>query len=168
MNAPRTATSHPSTSRTPRSPRWDLLHRYQVHVDGKLHLDRLRVAQTPWFAILLTRILEPDPGRDPHNHSRRIIWTWILRGGYTERVWPRPEAIARYRDAADASWAADILSNGQERKHRRFSLMGLPQSWAHRITDVRPGTVTLVLAGRHHRTWSFWTADGPVDWKDYD
>jgi hypothetical protein len=142
------------------------MHRYQVDVDGKPHLRRLRVVQTPWFAILLTRILEPDPGRDPHNHSRPFV-TFILRGGYTERVWPRPEAIARDRDGIGGGWATDVLGNGIGRIHRRWSLMGLPQSWAHRITSVQPGTLTLVLAGRHRGTWSFWTPDGPVDWRDY-
>jgi hypothetical protein len=150
MNAPRTDTTHPATSRSPRSPRWDLMHHYSVDVDGKPHLRRLRVVQTPWFAILLTRILEPDPGRDPHNHSRPFV-TFILRGGYREMVWRDPRT----------------LRCPLGRIHRRFSLMGLPQSWAPRITDVRPGTLTLVLAGRHRGTWSFWTADGPVDWRDY-
>ena len=134
------------------------MHAYRVDVDGKPHLRRLRVAQTPLFAVLLTRILEPDPGRDPHNHSRRIIWTWILRGGYTERVYPAPELLT-----------GDVRGfvHGNERIHHRWSLMGLPQSWAHRITSVRPGTLTLVLAGRHRGTWHFFTADGPIDWKDY-
>jgi hypothetical protein len=160
VDAPGTTTTHPATSRTPRSPRWDLLHRYTVDVDGKLHLDRLRLVQTPLFAVLLTRILEPDPGRDPHNHSRRIVWTFILRGGYTETVWPMPDLIGR-----DPCGALARICH--EREHGRWSAMKLPQHWAHRITDVRPGTLTLVLAGRHRRAWSFWTAHGPVDWRDY-
>ena len=123
--------------------------RYQVDVDGKPHLRRLRVVQTPWFAILLTRILTPDAERDPHNHSRGFV-SLILRGGYLEQAWPiaaQPKSTWRY--------------------HNRFSLMGLRQCSAHRIDDVKPGTVTLVLAGRHRGTWAFWTPDGPVDWKDY-
>ena len=138
------------TERSRRSPRWDFFGRYQVRVGGELFLDRLRVIQTPLFAMLLTRIYADDPERDPHNHSRAFC-TFILSGGYAERVWD-------FDRAAGESWV---------REHRRFSLMVLPQSWAHRITRVDGPLRTLVLAGRHHGTWHFWTAGGPVDWKEY-
>jgi len=154
----------PVTERSPRSSRWDFLGRYQVRVGGDLFLDRLRVIQTPLFAVLLTRIYVPDEGRDPHNHSRPFA-TSILSGGYAERVWPRPESrCGPLRD----TWASRVMHDGQAREHRRFSLMVLPQSWAHLITRVDGPLRTLVLAGRHHREpWSFWTEDGPVDWHRY-
>jgi hypothetical protein len=151
------------TERSPRSPRWDFLGRYQVRVDGELFLDRLRLVQTPLFAILLTRIYRDDAERDPHNHSRAFC-TLILSGSYAERVWPRPEGLALPRSD---SWASDVLHQGHERHHGRFSLMRLPQGWAHSITRIDGPLRTLVIAGRHRGTWHFWTADGPVDWKDY-
>lgn len=160
------------TTRSPRSPRWnlDIIRPYKVRIDGVLFLRRWRIS-TPWLAVLLTRIYVSDPDRPPHNHSRRFR-TWILRGGYTELVWPSPRW--RSRAVAPGSPSYEVLVSGQVREHRRFSLMLLPQAWAHRITDVKPGTLTLVLAGRWHgdkRTgrdsWYFWTTSGPVDMKDY-
>ena len=140
-----------TTERSPRSPRWDLMGRYQVYVGGELFLDRLRLIQTPLFAVLVTRIHRADDGRDPHNHSRAFA-TFILSGGYAEQVWSRP----------------GLRGYGRGRVHRRFSLMVLPQSWAHLVTRVDGPLRTLVFAGRHHREpWSFWTAGGPVDWREY-
>lgn len=161
---PRTVARH-VTRRSPRSPRWDFMGRYRVYVDGELHIDRLRIVQCPLFAVLLTRIHAPDPGRDPHNHSRPFL-SLILDGGYTERVFPHPEAIARDREGC-SGWAADILTQGIECRHRRWSWHTMPSGWAHTITEVEPGTLTLVLAGRHRGTWSFWTPAGPADWREY-
>jgi len=140
-----------ATERSRRSARWDLMGRYQVRVGGELFLDRLRLIQTPLFAILITRIHLPDADRDPHNHSRAFA-TFILSGGYSEQVWPHPQRPG----------------SSKVRLHKRFSLMRLPQSWAHRIVSVDGPLRTLVFAGRHHREpWSFWTVDGPVDWGEY-
>jgi hypothetical protein len=100
--------------------------------------------------VLLTRIAEADEDRDPHNHSRPFL-TFILSGSYRERVWPGPRDVQCWR----------------KRSHRRFSVMVMPQTWAHQITEISGQPLTLVLAGRHHGTWSFWTAEGPVDWRDY-
>ncbi len=153
-----------TTRRSPKSPRWDLMGRYRVEVGGELFLDRLRIVQCPLFAVLLTRIRQPDAGRDPHSHSRAFA-TLILSGGYTERVWPRPEGL---RGPERDTWASHVLHQGHERRHGRFSLRCLPQSWAHRITRVDGNLRTLVIAGPHHREpWSFWTPDGPVPWQEY-
>ena len=123
--------------------------RYQVHVAGRLFIDRLRVIQCPWFAVLLTRIHSADIGRDPHNHSRGF-WTFILSGGYTERLCRT--------SSPGVTWT---------RRHRRFSLKHMPVGWAHQITRIDGPLRTLVFAGRHHGTFHFWTPDGPVDWRDY-
>jgi hypothetical protein len=141
---------HAATVRSQRSPRWDLLGRYRVEVDSRLMLDRLRIVQCPWFALLLTRIREADKVRDPHNHSRPFL-TLILQGSYTERVWADTRDMRRSR----------------VRGHRRFSMMFMPQASAHQIIQTTGRPLTLVLAGRHHDTWSFWTAQGPVDWRGY-
>lgn len=142
--------SPPRTSRSPKSPRWDLLGHYQVHVDGVLFIDRLRVIQCPWFAVLLTRIHGPDTARDPHDHSRGFV-TFILSGSYSEH-------LIRTADGADLG----------VREHPRWSLRHMPRTWAHSITTVRGHLRTLVLAGPHHGTFHFWTPTGPVDWHDYD
>ena len=70
MSVPETepAVTTPVVTRSLRSPRWDFLGRYQVRVDGQLFIDRLRIIQCPWFAVLLTRIHHDDLDRDPHKH----------------------------------------------------------------------------------------------------
>lgn len=136
-----------STQRSPKSQVWDFMGRYQVRKDGVLFIDRLRVVQCPWFAVYLSRLLEPDEDRDPHDHSRSFA-SWVLRGGYRERV---------------------LSETGQVsgRSHGRWSWHVMPRRRAHSITAVRPGTVTLLLAGKRAETWHFWTPRGRVDWRDY-
>jgi hypothetical protein len=138
------------TTRSPRSQRWDLLGRYQVHVGGMPFLDRLRIVQCPLFALLATRIHGPDNDRDPHNHSRSII-SIALTGGYTERVWDTRDMAARPRTRYHYRWVPYLL-----RQHE-----------AHTITMISEPLRTLVLAGRHHGTFHFWTPAGPVDYRDY-
>jgi hypothetical protein len=53
------------------------------------YLVRLRIVQTPWFGIYLHDIHEDDGDRDPHNHPWSFL-SFVLRGYYTERVYPDP------------------------------------------------------------------------------
>ena len=138
------------TERSPRSPRWGFLARHWVRVGGEPFLGRLQVIQCPWFALLLTRIHGPDEGRDPHDHSRRFA-SFILSGGYTEAV---------FTDPGD-------LTCTRPRAHRAGSVHVMRPGHAHLITSVRGPLRTLVVAGRHRGTWSFWTAGGKVDWREY-
>jgi len=138
------------TKRSTASPRWGVWQRHWVEVGGEPFLDRRQVIQTPWCAVLLTRIYQID-GRDPHDHSRWFA-SWIISGRYQELVYDNP---------------AD-LSDRQFRSHRRWSWYVLRTDQAHRIIGLRQPLWTLVVAGRHRGTWSFWTPDGKVDWKIYD
>jgi hypothetical protein len=106
--------------------------------------------QCPWFALLATRIYLPDPDRDPHDHSRWFA-TFIVSGGYRERVWDDP------RD----------LSASRERYHRRFSVMVLRRTQAHRITRIDGKVRTFIVAGPWREDFRFWTAGGPVRRGDY-
>jgi hypothetical protein len=124
---------------------------FQIRQDGRPYLDRLRIVQTPWFSVLLHRIHEPDLDRHPHDHPWPFA-SLILSGSYEERVWDNP---------------ADLRSS-RIRMHPRFSLKRMKLSQAHRITSLGPQPLwTLVLAGRRRKSWRFWTADGPVDWRNY-
>ena len=51
MSAPRTGTTHPAPSRSPRSPRWGIGGRHRVRVGDELHLSRRRL-QCPMFGLL--------------------------------------------------------------------------------------------------------------------
>jgi hypothetical protein len=138
------------TERSSRSPRWGFLGRHWVRVGGELFLDRRQLVQTPWFSLLLTRIHGPDEGRDPHDHSRWFA-SFALTGGYDETVWTDPAHLSRTR----------------VRSHRAGSVHVMRAEHAHLITSVRGPLRTLVIAGRHRGTWSFWTPQGKVDWREY-
>jgi hypothetical protein len=139
-----------ATERSSASPRWGLWQRHWVRTGGQLLLERLQVAQSPWFSVLLTHIRKPDNGRDPHDHSRWFA-SIIVSGGYCEEV---------FTDSSD-------LSKRHHRSHGRWSLHVMKPEDAHLITAVKEPLVTLVIAGRHRGTWSFWTPAGKVDWKRY-
>jgi hypothetical protein len=122
---------------------------FDIIKDGRPYLSRLRVVQTPWFSVLLHRIHAPDLDRDPHDHPWAFA-SFILSGGYTEVIYSEPGS----RDA-------------RIREHRRWSLHAMPLHLAHKITGIDGVLWTLVIAGRRHPSWRFWTENGPVDWKDY-
>ena len=138
------------TERSGRSPRWGLMGRHWVRIGGEPFIDRRQVVQVPWFSLLVSRIHGPDAGRDPHDHSRWFA-SLILSGGYCETVYLDPADLARVR----------------VRRHRRWSVHVMRPEHAHLITAVSGPLRTVVLAGRHRGTWSFWTPDGQVDWRAY-
>lgn len=117
--------------------------------ESLVYLRRLRILQTPWFMFYLHWIFEPDNDRDPHDHPMSF-WSFIVRGGYTEVV---------YHDLG-------LAAHGPYRRCL-FSLHKMPRTWAHKITDIRPGTVTLLLGGPRRQKWGFWTAQGWARWEDY-
>lgn len=138
------------TERSARSPRWGLMARHWVRVGGEPFISRRQVVQTPWFSLLVSRIHGHDEGRDPHDHSRWFV-SFKARGGYDEIVFLDPADLSRIR----------------VRRHRRWSVHVMRPEYAHLITAVRQPLWTVVIAGRHRGTWSFWTPDGKVDWREY-
>lgn len=123
--------------------------------DGLVYLVRLRIVQTPWFAVYLHDIHEPDGDRDPHNHPWAFV-SVVLRGYYVERVYPAPAA----RHVRKCYW--------QERRWRRFSVHRMGQHSAHRITDAGPRLKTLIFTGPRASGWGFFTPSGFVPWQDYE
>lgn len=138
------------TERSAASARWALMQRHWVRVDGRPFLRRRQIVQTPWFSLLLTRIYGPDTGRDPHDHSRWFL-SLRLSGRYRETVFTDPGDLSACYTAVRHRWTAHVM----------------PADRAHVITEVTAPLRTLVFAGRHRGTWSFWTMDGKIDWKDY-
>lgn len=137
-----------------RSPRWAVLT-WLVLPDrtdpSKTYLRRLRIVDTPWFGIYLHWIYLPDTDRHPHDHP----WPFLsipLRGSYTEQVW----------------FDIGNLCRRDERTHKRFSVHTFKLAWAHRIDELAPGLLTLVLRGRRRKSWGFWTEEGvTVNWAQY-
>lgn len=121
-------------------PRWDLNSRFFIGQPGNPMLQRWRVLSTPLFGIYVHFIYREDLDPIPHDHPWRF-WSFVLRGGYREEVWPDARV-----------WASQL------HRHGRWSLHHFPLSAAHIITDVTPRTTTLVIVGRKLRTWGFWSA----------
>lgn len=114
----------------------------------EVYLRRLRIAQTPWFALYLHFIYLPDEDRDPHDHPF-TFWSLVVCGGYTERVWHRGRVAATYT-------------------HRRGSVHRMPRDAAHTITHLTSPLVTLVFAGPKKQAWGFYTDAGFVPWQEYN
>jgi hypothetical protein len=135
--------------------RWALWNWYDIREtsgEGRVILRRLRLVQTPLVSVHLHWIKLPDPGRDHHDHPW-VFWSWVLRGWYSEEVGPR-ETVHR----AIAS---------RTRVNRAGSLHRVGLREAHRIVEVEPGTLTLVVTGRRRQEWGFWTPTGFVLWSEY-
>lgn len=132
--------------------RWAFFQRYDIRgPDGSLYMRRLRLIQTPWFAVYLHKIVRPDADRELHDHPWDFV-SLILRGGYIEetegrgpgftyrqKVWRKPFRLVRHK-------AEDF--------HRIDALSDVP-AW------------TLVFCGRRRREWGFKTDKGWVRWDQY-
>jgi hypothetical protein len=161
-----TATTETAKVQGKRSPRWAIWQRMTIPCkDGLTYLVRLRVLQTPWFGIYLHDIHEDDGDRDPHNHPWSFL-SVVLRGYYTERVYPDP--LGRRQDYT-------------LKTHRRLSVHRMGRESAHRIVDAAPGLKTLILTGPRKATWGFFrevvkhdidhgydVVGEFVDWQDYE
>lgn len=147
-----TAPSAPSVRDQARAREWKVMrHRHFGRV-GDPYLDRTILIGTPWFGVYLHHIWREDRDDFPHDHPWPFVGI-VLTGGYVEDVYADP---GRHR-----------LSQVREVIRRRWSVRRVPRGEAHRITSIRPGTRTLVLRGRHHGEWGFWTTAGWVLWSDY-
>jgi hypothetical protein len=128
--------------------RWAILERFQIVKHGGPYLDRVRLVQTPLGSLYLHRIHTEDGDEFPHDHPWWFA-SLVLSGRYTECVYANPSD----------------LNDTRIRNRPRGSLRRLSRHEAHKITKIDGKLRTLVLAGPHHQTWRFWTADGPVDWQ---
>lgn len=116
--------------------------------------------------VYLHRIDAPDPGIDLHDHP----WSFaslVLRGGYLEEH-------AETREAPSLAWIAEQVNapascrSGVLRSWKAGSFHRIRLHEAHRIVDVKPNTITLVLRGPKVRSWGFYLPLGFVDQRDYD
>jgi hypothetical protein len=130
--------------------KWAILQPHTVKINGQYMLKRLKIIQTPWFAILLTKIYKPDSERYPHSHYRPAI-SWILSGGYTERIYRNPQDLSAYNI----------------KRHVRWSFHTIPAEQAHSIRRVDKPLWTLLFAGPVTGEFVFWTPDGKVDYTEY-
>jgi hypothetical protein len=118
---------------------------------GHVYLRRLRVLGTPLFSIYVHFIFEKDPDLHPHDHPWRF-WSFILRGGYDEEVHTRINML---------DW------NKEMKTWRRWTLHRFELSWAHKITYIQRGTISLIFTGRRVHKWGFYTTSGFVPYDKY-
>lgn len=121
----------------------------------QVYLRRLRILQTPWFAVYLHWIFKTDEDRDPHDHPF-VFRSFIVRGGYVERLW-------LIRPGFDRNITSYV------RRWNRFSWHKMDQQHAHMIESIVPGTITLVLAGpkKANGRWGFYSPRF-TPWQDYN
>lgn len=135
------------------SPRWAFFSRYFIPCHGgEQYLTRLRIVDTPWFGIYLHDIFHPDDGRNPHDHPWPFL-SIVLRGEYTEKVYPYPE------NGRPGNWG--------EKTHKRFSIHRMGTSGAHRIVHASPRLKTLIIRGKRRPGWGFYTEKGYIPWQEY-
>lgn len=118
------------------------------------YITRLHIFKTPWFAVCLHYLNEPDPEPYLHDHPVTFL-SLILRGGYTE-------VREHRRMNTDRLWKRAVI------KRRRFNWIRASEHDRHSIIAVKPHTVTLALMGPKTREWGFHTHDGWVHWKAYN
>lgn len=115
----------------PNTHRWRLLHKKELARRGeRKYFTRYTIIETPWFALLLHRMHNPDPNVYLHDHPFNF-WTFVLWGGYTE-----------------------LNKKGYE----KVGWLNLKKHFAkhfHSIVKVDRGTTTLVFRGRRYRRWGF-------------
>lgn len=143
------------------SPRWAVLERFVIPASddpSKPYLDRLRIIETPWFALWLHRIHRRDFVRDLHDHPRSFLAV-LLRGHYTELV--RTElGPLRTSGAPSEGFRPCGVTTRVER--RWFSFKRAED--AHAIVELSRSPVwTLCLCGPRRRQWGFWEGDTWVD-----
>ena len=132
--------------------RWGLLSALDVGVEGDPYLDRLRLVQTPLFAVFLHHIHKEDGDRDCHDHPWWFA-SLVLTGGYREIVCP------------DKTNPSDF----GVRVRRPFSGATLRRRASHTITHITGPLWTLVITGPSHGTssWGFWPDGKFVPWRAY-
>lgn len=127
----------------------------------KVYLRRFRILQTPWFAFYLHRIYLPDRDRHPHDHPWPFL-SVILRGGYDETMYYTD-------DVTNSLLMSDKVVFARDRRWSVGSVHSFRTTWAHQITTIKPGTISLVITGRRCRQWGFWVEDGKwIPWPEYN
>lgn len=134
------------------SRQWKIWRWYDIVLDGKLYLSRLNLITTPWFSVKLHWIHRPDPDRHMHSHPWSFV-SFVLRGGYEEYESKHPDRLP-----------------GRLREIRWFNYKNTIT--AHRISKVKPHTLTLILSGPKDRqkSWGFYHDQTfeYVNWCDYE
>lgn len=144
---------------------WSLWRWYDIVINGEQYLTRLTLVKTPWFSVKLHWIHKADPDRDLHDHPWNFT-SFVLRGQYKELVCDKPDTRALWL-RAEAVRTANSRTPIKERLIRWFNHKNTRS--AHRITEVSPKLLTLVVTGPKTKSWGFYD-EGTfkyTDWETY-
>lgn len=112
--------------------------RFDVVKPLGLYLRRFKLYRSDYKRLFIHWIRLPDGDRHMHNHPWPDSWSLILWGGYEEE-----------------------RSDGRPRKYGIGDVSRFYPHTYHRITKVKPFTITLFCAGPRTRDWGFLVPVGP-------
>lgn len=138
--------------------RWALWRWTRLCYKGVPYMDRLHLVKTPWFSVMLHFFQGPDPHPDPHDHPVAFV-SFVLRGWYRE-IRYGPVGTIPYREMRHPRAIPYQIASVRWLNFKR-------PSGIHRIVAVKPGTVTLVVAGPVVRDWGYYTVNGWRHWRAY-
>lgn len=133
------------------APRWALGYRQFDLVraeGGETYLTRWWLVKTPFGGIALHRMTAPDARPTMHDHPFTFVSIPLVGGYMEQRLVPREyRTIRRAVAARGGGHRVNVVRAGID---------------AHTITELfRVPTWTLLLIGRHRRTWGFLEPHGP-------
>lgn len=141
--------------------------------DEELYLRRLYVLRTPWFGIMLHWIKREDWDRDAlHDHPWEF-WRFIVSGGYTEELAYKKLKFVPAGEHPTYGPLSELvpsteLEPSKSVARRRWSFSKYPTGAFHRISSVKPRTVSLVINGPKTNSWGFFVpGTGKIGWRDY-
>lgn len=120
-------------------------------VYGYGFIDTEDFLETPFVGVAINTIKGPDK-LHPHDHPQSFI-SFILSGGYTERVWRDPSSPDEFIDV----------------KRSRFSIHKMKHTAAHNILEIKgPSAKTFFIKLREVRdSPRFWVDGAPVEVYEY-
>lgn len=106
----------------------------------------------PW-RVYIHQFIRPD--RDTYHDHPWGFWTYIIRGGYTEKILVDPYWPAYEERRLDAGW-----HGFRDNTHK------------HYIAGLHNNPLTFVATTRKKSSWSFWPqglnqSHHPVPWRDF-
>lgn len=132
------------------SVRWAFMEKFEVpdYDDPSVnHMTRLRIVQTPWFAVYLHRFDGPDPRPTLHDHPWPFA-SFVLKGSYREHTPVHPGTTVT-----------------RERRVRRLNVKRATDLHYISVIERHP-TWTLMIVGRRRREWGYVEDDGT--WTQFD
>jgi hypothetical protein len=182
-------------ARAQRTPYFHLdgyMNRWWLFRIGRGPVDYSGHVMPRWLGGRVHQILRSDSDRHSHCHPWPYL-TIILRGGYWEER-EFPPGVDRWKAACRAAgWASEVKrhwlygDNGAgyvyrtTRWHGPGSILFRRSSDRHRLIlrseypSMQYGTApvelpawTLFVTGPKRKSWFFYTADGPIPWRQYE